>query len=163
MYNRMNRLYSIIGMAALVSLSATQQEDNRHSQPNEFTNETPALIMGIMIDQLRPEYISRYWDHLGDNGFKRIVNEGFTFTNAHFNYMPTSTGPGHAAVWTGSTPSVNGVMGNSWHAPQRCIAKVESTGKGLNVRYIVSNLPEKTARQIYFDVYVSTCLARFMA
>lgn len=42
----------------------------------------------------------------------------------------------------------------SWEAPQRCIAKVESTGKGLNIRYIVSNLPDKTARQIYFEVYV---------
>lgn len=42
----------------------------------------------------------------------------------------------------------------SWHAPQRCIAKVESTGKGLNIRYVVSNLPGKTARQIYFGVYV---------
>lgn len=42
----------------------------------------------------------------------------------------------------------------SWHAPQQCYAKIESTGKGLNVRHIVSNLPGKTAREIYFDVYV---------
>ena len=42
----------------------------------------------------------------------------------------------------------------SWDSPQRCIAKVESTGKGLNVRYVVSNLPDKTARKIYFEVYV---------
>jgi hypothetical protein len=42
----------------------------------------------------------------------------------------------------------------SWDSPQACIAKVESTGKGLNIRYIVSNLPGKTARQIYSDVYV---------
>src|SRR5699024_7687397 len=41
-----------------------------------------------------------------------------------------------------------------WHAPQQCYSKIESTGKGLNVRHIVSNLPGKTARQIYFDVYV---------
>jgi hypothetical protein len=42
----------------------------------------------------------------------------------------------------------------SWHRPQQCYSKIESTGKGLNVRHIVSNLPGKTARQIYFDVYV---------
>lgn len=42
----------------------------------------------------------------------------------------------------------------SWPTPQRCIAKVESTGKGLNVRYIVSNLPDKSSREIYFGVYV---------
>jgi predicted AlkP superfamily pyrophosphatase or phosphodiesterase len=77
-------------------------------------DQTPSLVVGIMVDQMRPDYVYRFWDHLGDNGFKRLVNDGFTFTNAHFNYMPTATGPGHASVWAGSTPAVHGVMGNSW-------------------------------------------------
>src|SRR5690625_320278 len=77
--------------------------------------ERPVLVVGIMVDQLRPDYISRFWDKLSDGGFKRLINEGFTFTNNHFNYMPTATGPGHASVYTGTTPSYHGAMGNSWY------------------------------------------------
>lgn len=122
----MNLLYSfiIITVAATAAIFGSNEHQTQQTE-NAYTNGTPALVVGIMIDQLRPEYISRYWDHLGDNGFKRIVNEGFTFTDAHFNYMPTSTGPGHATVWTGSTPSVNGVMGNSWF--------VKEEGRRINV------------------------------
>jgi len=43
---------------------------------------------------------------------------------------------------------------NSWHKEQQCYAKVESTGKGMNVRHFSSNIPEKTAKEIYFDFYV---------
>src|SRR5690625_1242218 len=78
-------------------------------------DERPVLVIGIMVDQLRPDYISRFWSKLSDGGFRRLVNEGFTFTNMHFNYMPTATGPGHASVYTGTTPSYHGAMGNSWY------------------------------------------------
>lgn len=93
-------------------------------------NETPSLVVGIMVDQMRPDYIARFWNHLGENGFKRLVNEGFTFTNAQFNYMPTSTGPGHASVWSGTTPSVHGVIGNSWYVREldRSINVIEVPG-----------------------------------
>ncbi|MEX0721516.1 MAG: alkaline phosphatase PafA [Balneolaceae bacterium] len=74
----------------------------------------PTLVIGITVDQMRPDYLSRFWDKLGDDGFKRLLNEGFSFTNTHFNYMPTATGPGHASIYTGTTPSVHGIMGNSW-------------------------------------------------
>src|SRR5690554_5697372 len=56
-------------------------------------DERPVLVVGVMVDQLRPDYISRFWDKLSEGGFRRLVNEGFTFTNMHFNYMPTATGP----------------------------------------------------------------------
>ena len=64
------------------------------SQTKENFHETPKLVVGIMVDQMRADYIHKYWDKFGDNGFKRLVNEGFTFTNNHFDYMPTATGPG---------------------------------------------------------------------
>lgn len=75
----------------------------------------PKLVVGIVVDQMRPDYVYRYWDKFGDGGFRRLVQEGFSFTNMHFDYMPTATGPGHAGVFTGTTPSVHGVMGNSWY------------------------------------------------
>jgi predicted AlkP superfamily pyrophosphatase or phosphodiesterase len=76
--------------------------------------ETPKLVVGIMVDQMRYDYIYRYWDHYGDDGLKRLVNEGFSFDNAQFDYAPTFTGPGHASVYTGTTPAVHGIIGNSW-------------------------------------------------
>lgn len=83
---------------------------------NKFEHyETPALVVGIVVDQMRHDYIYRYWDHYGDDGIKRLVNEGFSFDNAKFDYMPTFTGPGHASVFTGTTPAVHGIIGNSWY------------------------------------------------
>lgn len=75
----------------------------------------PKLVVGIVVDQMRYEYIPRFWSKYGDDGFKRLVNQGYSFTNNHFNYFPTYTGPGHAAIYTGATPSVNGIVGNSWY------------------------------------------------
>src|SRR5690606_4443181 len=96
-----------------------------HAQSQKAAHETPTLVVGIMVDQMRSDYIHKYWDKFGEDGFKRLVNEGFTFTNNHFDYMPTSTGPGHASVYTGTTPAVHGVMGNSWY--------VRETGNSINV------------------------------
>lgn len=95
------------------------------SQSKKNLHETPKLVVGIMVDQLRPDYIHRYWDKFGEDGFKRLLNEGFTFTNNHFDYMPTATGPGHASVYTGATPAVHGVMGNGWY--------VRELDKSINV------------------------------
>lgn len=75
----------------------------------------PRLVVGIVIDQMRYDYLTRFWVHYGEGGFKRLVNEGFLGKNHHFNYAPTSTGPGHASVYTGSTPSTHGIIGNSWY------------------------------------------------
>jgi len=76
---------------------------------------TPKLIVGIVVDQMRYDYLTRFWDHYGDGGFKRLVNEGYNCKNNHFNYSPTSTGPGHASVYTGTTPAIHGIIGNNWY------------------------------------------------
>ena len=76
---------------------------------------TPKLIVGIVVDQMRYDYLTRFWNHYGDDGFKRLVNEGFNCKNNHFNYAPTSTGPGHASVYTGATPAAHGIIGNNWY------------------------------------------------
>ncbi len=76
---------------------------------------TPKLVVGIVVDQMRYDYLTRFWNHYGDDGFKRLVNEGFNCKNNHFNYAPTSTGPGHASVYTGTTPATHGIIGNDWY------------------------------------------------
>jgi len=74
----------------------------------------PKLIVGIVVDQMRYDYLSRYWSKFGDDGFKKLVTEGISCTNTHYNYVPTYTGPGHASIYTGATPAVHGIIGNDW-------------------------------------------------
>lgn len=79
--------------------------------------ETPAkvkLLVGIVVDQMRNEYLYRYWNRFGNGGFKRLINQGLYYRNMHFNYIPTYTGPGHASIYTGTTPRHHGIIGNDW-------------------------------------------------
>ncbi len=78
-------------------------------------NQQPKLIVGIVIDQMRYDYLTRFNSKYGDGGFKRMINEGFNCKNNHFNFVPTYTGPGHASVYTGTTPKYHGVIGNDWY------------------------------------------------
>lgn len=75
----------------------------------------PKLVVGIVVDQMRYDYIYRYWDKFGNDGFKRLVNEGFFCRNTNFNYVPTYTGPGHTSIYTGTTPAVHGIIANDWY------------------------------------------------
>lgn len=77
--------------------------------------EKPKLIVGIVVDQMRQEYLYRFADRYSDGGFKRMIGEGFMMKNGHYNYIPTYTGPGHASVYTGATPATHGIIGNNWY------------------------------------------------
>lgn len=75
----------------------------------------PKLVVGIVVDQMRYDYLTRFWGHYGEGGFKRMIANGFNCKNNHFNYAPTYTGPGHASVYTGATPATHGIIGNDWY------------------------------------------------
>lgn len=77
--------------------------------------EKPKLVVGIVVDQMRADYLSRFWNKFGDEGFRRMIEEGYNFKNNHFNYIPTYTAPGHASVYTGTTPQNHGIIGNGWY------------------------------------------------
>lgn len=79
-------------------------------------NEQPKLVVGIVVDQMKQEYLWRFENDFGDGGFKRLMYDGFMAKNAHYNYSNTSTGPGHASVYTGTTPSIHGIVNNSWYS-----------------------------------------------
>ncbi|HMJ70861.1 MAG TPA: alkaline phosphatase PafA [Cyclobacteriaceae bacterium] len=76
---------------------------------------SPKLVVGIVVDQMRQEYIYRFERKFGDGGFKRLMSQGYMLKNAHYNYVPTYTGPGHASVYTGTTPAIHGIIGNDWY------------------------------------------------
>lgn len=75
----------------------------------------PKLVVGIVVDQMRQEYLYRFEKKFGQQGFARLMNEGFMLKNAHYNYVPTETGPGHASIYTGTTPAVHGIIANDWY------------------------------------------------
>lgn len=77
--------------------------------------EKPKLVVGIVVDQMRYDYLTRFKDKYSDGGFMRMINEGYNCKNTHYNYIPTYTGPGHASVYTGTTPENHGVIGNDWY------------------------------------------------
>ncbi len=75
----------------------------------------PKLVVGIIVDQMRQDYLYRFSDRYSDGGFKRMMKDGFMMKNGHYNYIPTYTGPGHASVYTGTTPATHGIIGNDWY------------------------------------------------
>jgi predicted AlkP superfamily pyrophosphatase or phosphodiesterase len=77
--------------------------------------DAPKLIVGIVIDQMCYEYLYRYQDKFGKNGFRKIMEKGTNCRNTEYNYVPTFTGPGHASIYTGTTPNNHGIVGNEWY------------------------------------------------
>lgn len=73
----------------------------------------PPLVVGIVVDQMRTDHIYRYWNNFGDGGFKRLVNEGAFARLTHYDYVPTYTGPGHASIYSGTTPAHHGIVANN--------------------------------------------------
>jgi predicted AlkP superfamily pyrophosphatase or phosphodiesterase len=75
----------------------------------------PKLVVGLMVDQMRWDFLYRYYDRYSENGFKRLLREGFACENTFIPYAQTVTAAGHASVYTGSVPAINGIMGNEWY------------------------------------------------
>lgn len=83
----------------------------------------PKLVVGLMVDQMRWDYLYRFADRYGNDGFNRLLNDGFSCENAIINYIPTYTAIGHSSVYTGSVPSIHGIAGNDWI--------IQSTGEAM--------------------------------
>lgn len=98
----------------LFSLITTVAKSQKKSMPKVMPD-TPKLVIGIVIDQMRYDYIFRYWNKFGEGGFKKLLQKGYLLKNANYNYVPTYTGPGHACIYTGTTPAVNGIISNDWY------------------------------------------------
>ncbi len=76
--------------------------------------ERPKLVVGIVVDQMRWDYLSRYYDQFGEGGFKRLLDEGYSYNNCLINYVPTVTAIGHTSIYTGTTPAFHGICGNNF-------------------------------------------------
>ena len=88
---------------------------NAKSQNPRIPPENPALIIGIVVEQMRSDYISRFWDKLCDGGFKRLINEGTYCRNASYNHFYTQTAVGYASLYSGTVPAIHGIVANEWY------------------------------------------------
>ncbi|MEO8772512.1 MAG: alkaline phosphatase PafA [Ferruginibacter sp.] len=86
------------------------------AQENSINNgiERPKLVVGIVVDQMRWDYLYRYFNRYGEGGFKRLVQKGFSFENTFIPYTPAVTAAGHTCLYTGSVPAIHGIVGNDW-------------------------------------------------
>jgi len=76
----------------------------------------PKLVVGIVVDQMRWDYLYRYYSRYQSNGgFKRLLLNGFSCENTIIPYIPTVTACGHTSIYTGSVPAINGITGNEWY------------------------------------------------
>ena len=99
---------SLIALAVFsIGINAQKAKIN---QPNR-----PKLVVGLVVDQMRWDYLYRYYSKYGNDGFKRLLNKGFSLNNVHINYVPTVTALGHTSIYTGSVPAIHGIAGNDWY------------------------------------------------
>ncbi len=107
----------LLGVGALLGTSSLYAQPRKGTPATTImaTTQGPRLVVGIVIDQMRYDYLYRYYDKFGTGGFKRLMNQGFNCRNNHYHYAATYTGPGHAAVYTGSAPALNGIVGNDFY------------------------------------------------
>ena len=103
----------VLAVVVVVGKSFAQQ-GNEPAKP-----ERPKLVLGLVVDQMRWDFFYRYYDRYSNGGFKRILNTGFRCENAMIPYAQTVTAAGHSCVYTGSTPAINGIMGNEWYDRQK--------------------------------------------
>ncbi|RCH55664.1 alkaline phosphatase family protein [Mucilaginibacter hurinus] len=104
--------YLISIFLAFATISVSAQTKKAASTIKAATLPRPKLVVGIVVDQMRWDYLYRYYDRYKEGGFKRMLNEGFTCENTNIDYIPTVTAPGHACVYTGTVPAVHGITGN---------------------------------------------------
>ena len=105
-------ILALINIFSTVTAAAQQRRRAANAPPNAA--KPVRLVVGIVIDQFRYDYLQRFHDQFGEGGFKRLLNGGAVFTNANYIHTPTFTACGHATFMSGATPAMNGVIGNEW-------------------------------------------------
>src|SRR5450755_956393 len=114
-------------------------------------NARPKLVVVIVIDQFRGDYLERYRDQFGDGGFRVFLDRGAYFTDCNYDYANTRTAPGHATLFTGSYTSGHGIVANEWWDPQKKkrvtsveddatnLVGIDSTGPGASPHNLLSD------------------------
>ena len=111
----MCRFILLCGFILSSLLSAAQAKSTTTTQRLS----RPKLVVGIVVDQMRWDFLYRYYDRYAANGgFKRFLTQGFSCENTLIPYTPTLTACGHTTVYSGSVPAIHGITGNAWYDKQ---------------------------------------------
>jgi predicted AlkP superfamily pyrophosphatase or phosphodiesterase len=108
-------LIQCVSVKSKTNTTATPKEEKTTVNQSISTIERPKLVVGIIVDQMRYDYLIKFYNKYGENGFKRLMNQGYNLQNVHFNYIPTYTAVGHTSIYTGTTPTNHGIIGNNWY------------------------------------------------
>src|SRR6476620_3491031 len=109
-------------LLTLILLVGSVSQAQRRTQPTQ--TKRARLVLLIAVDQFRYDYLERFGDLFGPNGFKRLLHDGASWTQSNYDHIPTYTAPGHATMMTGAYPAETGIVANEW--PDR------STGKNVS-------------------------------
>ena len=112
-YRRISRIFSA---SVLLMTSALVESPGQGAY---IPPDKPRLVVGIVVEQLKYDQLEKFRDRLGDQGIRRLINEGTYFRNASFDYMLTQSAPGHATISTGAEPSFHGITSDNWFVPLR--------------------------------------------
>ncbi len=106
--------FLLVTLSFIFSIAVLAQNTGSTASPLS-TVKRPKIVVGIVVDQMRWDYLYRYTNRYAENGgFKRLLNKGFSCENTLIPYTPTVTACGHASIYTGSVPAINGISGNDW-------------------------------------------------
>lgn len=95
------------------SFAQKTKSNTSTSYPNQI--ERPKLVVGLVIDQMRWDFLYRFYNRYTNGGFKRLINDGFSAENTFIPYLPTQTACGHSSIYTGSVPALSGIIANAWY------------------------------------------------
>jgi len=108
-----------LGALALLVFASTNSIDAQKSKPIVNTEKSPRLVVGIVVDQMRWDYLERFAPLFKANGgFNRMMNQGFSNDNCQIGYTPSVTACGHTGIYTGTVPAIHGITGNAWYDAQ---------------------------------------------
>ena len=102
----------ILNIVLLITCAALQAQV-KTSLSNRL--DRPKLVVGIVVDQMRWDFLYRYYNKYENGGFKRLLSQGFSCENTMINYIPSVTAIGHSTIFTGSVPAIHGIAGNDWY------------------------------------------------
>jgi len=111
-------LFSLSLLSCSITLAQTKKTAANLIKAFPAEVARPKLVVGLVVDQMRWDYLYRYYNRYTNGGFKRLVNEGFSAENTYIPYTPTYTACGHTCIYTGSVPAIHGIIGNDWYDPE---------------------------------------------
>src|ERR1700752_4767752 len=124
-----------IGVRALLALAclSTVIRGIAISASASAYNGHPKLVVVIVIDQFRGDYLERYRDEFGDGGFRLLLDHGAYFSNCNYDYANTRTAPGHSTLFTGAYSNGHGIVANEWwdQKKRRMVTSVEDDATKL--------------------------------